>query len=301
MKKAYLIYEDKEAQKNHGFIEMFQQVGKEKGIDFSFVSKKDYQKFSEMTNPDLVLNRTRDPQVSRWYEERNIPVYHNSRLVELANHKYKMMMYFQRHLPEEVLKEKWCPATVFLTDPEQMGNISNRNIENTEIVKCSPDHISAVAPEALQHGVIKSVSGHGGNEVFLLQEEKKWRNVLAGREVVIQEKIECHSRDLRVYVLAGEIYCAMLREGKKDFRSNFSLGGSVREMGLNPAQREYIDCFIKCLPDHSAGMYSIDFLPLSDGRLIFDEVEEMVGCRMLYQYTEHDIVRDYVTYLSGKC
>ena len=72
-------------------------------------------------------------------------------------------------------------------------------------------------------------------------------------------------------------------------------------MGLTPAQRKYIDCFIKCLPDHSAGMYSIDFLPLSDGRLIFDEVEEMVGCRMLYQYTEHDIVKDYVTYLSEKC
>lgn len=301
MKKAYLIYEDKEAQKNHGFIEMFQQAGKERDIDFSFVSKKDHQIFSEKSNPDLVLNRTRDPEVSRWYEERNIPVYHNSRLVELANHKYKMMAYFQEHLPEEILKEKWCPATAFLTDPAQIGNISNINIESTEIVKCSPDHIGAVTPEVLRHGVIKSVSGHGGSEVFLLEDQEKWRDVLAGREVVLQEKIECHSRDLRVYVLAGEIYCAMLREGKKDFRSNFSLGGSVREMGLTTAQREYIDCFIKCLPDYSAGMYSIDFLPLPDGRLIFDEVEEMVGCRMLYQYTEHDIVRDYVTDLSGKC
>ena len=54
------------------------------------------------------------------------------------------------------------------------------------------------------------------------------------------------------------------------------------------------------LPDCFDGMYSIDFLPLPDGRLIFDEVEEMVGCRMLYQYTEHDIVKDYVTYLFGK-
>ena len=44
MKKAYLIYEDKEAQKNHGFIEMFQQAGKEKGIDFSFVSKNSSKK-----------------------------------------------------------------------------------------------------------------------------------------------------------------------------------------------------------------------------------------------------------------
>ena len=120
MKKAYLIYENKEAQKNHGFIEMFQQTGKEKGIDFSFVSKTDYQTFSEKINPDFVLNRTRDPEVSRWYEERNIPVYHNSRLVELANHKYKMMTYFQEHLPEKILNEKWCPATVFLTVPAQM-------------------------------------------------------------------------------------------------------------------------------------------------------------------------------------
>lgn len=298
MKKAYLIYENKEAQKNHGFIEMFQQAGKEKGIDFSFVSKTDYQTFSEKINPDFVLNRTRDPGVSRWYETRNIPVYHNSRLVELANHKYKMMTYFQEHLPEKILNEKWCPATVFLTVPAQMGDISNT--ENAEIMKYAADHIGTVIPEQMRHGVIKSVSGHGGSEVFLVEAQEEWRDILAGREVVVQEKIECHSRDLRVYVLAGEIYCAMLREGKKDFRSNFSLGGSVREMGLTPAQREYIDCFIKCLPDYFDGMYSIDFLPLPDGRLIFDEVEEMVGCRMLYQYTEHDIVKDYVTYLFGK-
>ena len=299
MKKAYLIYEDKEAQKNHGFIEMFQQAGKEKNIDFSFVSQTDHQISSEKIFPDLVLNRTRDPGVSCWYEERNIPVYHNSRLVELANHKYKMMAYFQENLPEKILKEKWCPATVFLTDPAQMGNISNT--ENAEIMKYAEDHIGAVTPERLRHGVIKSVSGHGGSEVFLVEDQEKWSDILAGREAVLQEKIECHNRDLRVYVLAGEIYCAMLREGKKDFRSNFSLGGNVREMGLTTAQREYIDCFIKCLPDYSAGMYSIDFLPLSDGRLIFDEVEEMVGCRMLYQYTEHDIVRNYVAYLSEKC
>ena len=68
-------------------------------------------------------------------------------------------------------------------------------------------------------------------------------------------------------------------------------------MGLTLAQREYIDCFIKCLPDCFDGMYSIDFLPLPDGRLIFDEVEEMVGCRMLYQYTEHDIISSE----SGDC
>ena len=102
---------------------MFQQTGKEKGIDFSFVSKTDYQTFSEKINPDFVLNRTRDPEVSRWYEERNIPVYHNSRLVELANHKYKMMTYFQEYLPEKILNEKWGKGTVSLTITEQYRNM----------------------------------------------------------------------------------------------------------------------------------------------------------------------------------
>ena len=59
---------------------------------------------------------------------------------------------------------------------------------------------------------------------------------------------------------------------KQDEGSILMDGRGVREMGLTLAQREYIDCFIKCLPDCFDGMYSIDFLPLPDGRLIFDEI-----------------------------
>ena len=41
-------------------------------------------------------------------------------------------------------------------------------------------------------------------------------------------------------------------------------------------------------------MAGIDFLVQWDGTLLFNELEEMVGCRMLYQCTERDIVRDYI-------
>lgn len=281
MKRAYLIYQKDEAEKNKGFIELFRQAGKREKIDFSYVPVTEYQKASEEKLPDLVLNRTRDPEVSRWYEERGVPVHHDSRLVALANHKYQMIRYFEEKLPETVRQHKWCPTIKFVPDASKL---------------CSDEAVERSLTEGYE--VIKSVSGHGGSEVFLMENRRQWEQVLAGREVILQEKIECHSSDMRVYVLFGEIYCAMLREGKDDFRSNFSLGGSVRKMGLTDLQRKYIDCFIKCLPEYEKGMYSIDFLPTDDGGLLFDEVEEMVGCRMLYQHTEYDIVADYIKKLD---
>ena len=57
MKRAYLIYQKDEAEKNKGFIELFRQAGKREKIDFSYVPVTEYQKASEEKLPDLVLNR----------------------------------------------------------------------------------------------------------------------------------------------------------------------------------------------------------------------------------------------------
>ena len=37
-----------------------------------------------------------------------------------------------------------------------------------------------------------------------------------------------------------------------------------------------------------------------DGRLIFNELEEMVGSRMLYNCSKHDIVKEYVELVQRK-
>lgn len=291
MKNAYIIYHPAEAEKNKNFIQMFQKAGKKYGIEFSLCYPdpsaekgiiicetesrgKDCAGKWYDTEPDLVLNRTRDPQISRMYEKKGIPVFHSANMVELANNKYKMIEYFREHLPAHITKKKWCPDTILWT--------------------ASKDKVD----DGFERGVIKSVEGHGGNEVFLAEDREKWEKSLLNRPVILQEKIECHSRDLRVYVLFGEIYCVMLRQGTRDFRSNFSLGGSVQKTELTQEQKEYVRCFIRCLPEYDRGMYSVDFLPLDDGTLLFDEVEEMVGCRMLYQYTDRDIVDDYVSGLA---
>ena len=45
------------------------------------------------------------------------------------------------------------------------------------------------------------------------------------------------------------------------------------------------------------GLAGLDFIIADDGRLVFNELEEMAGCRMIYQNTGRDIVRDYVMWL----
>ncbi len=272
--KGILIYYPWEAEKNKGFLQMFQEKGKAFGMEFSYCSIEEYQ---QKPLPDFVLNRTRQPEVSFWYQEREIPVFHSGELVGIANNKYATLEYFRQHLPQWVLGEKWCPESSLLSKEE---------IERIILQKKK-------LPKDM---VIKSLSGHGGREVFLTQEP--WQQVLSGEDCLLQERIKSHSQDLRVYILGGEIYQGILRTGKEDFRSNYSLGGRVEAYELNHKQREWIYAFVHALPQEWLGMLGLDFILTEDGQLLFNEVEEMVGCRMLYQCTERDIVKDYICWLK---
>lgn len=291
---GYIIYYPQEAAKNQDFIRMFQERGSTVGISFVYLSVYEYKKYQKNTLPSLVLNRTRTPEVSRWYQEREIPVFHEDVLVELANDKFKSLEYFRRHLSKEVLREKWCPDSRLLPKEEM-------------------EKIFFGKKELPGNKVVKSLDGHGGREVFLTGEISevsmdyyvdsdldKCRDfsILRGRDCMLQERISSDSQDLRVYILGGEIYQAVLRTGKNDFRSNFSLGGTAKAYELNREQTDWIWQFVKVLPGQQSGMLGIDFILDRDGRLIFNEIEEMVGCRMLYQCTSRDIVGDYVGWLK---
>ncbi|NLG58257.1 MAG: hypothetical protein GX540_07585, partial [Clostridiales bacterium] len=47
-----------------------------------------------------------------------------------------------------------------------------------------------------------------------------------------------------------------------------------------------------------AGLIGVDFL-FHQGRLLFNEIEDAVGTRMLYALGEGDIVRDYLAHILG--
>ena len=107
--RAYLVYHKEEAVKNQRFVSLFVKAGRESGIEFSYVP---YENYREEELPDLVLNRTRDAKVSRWYEERQVPVFHSSHITEIGNHKGKTLDFLRGRLPKEVLQTKWAPETV---------------------------------------------------------------------------------------------------------------------------------------------------------------------------------------------
>lgn len=292
MKQGYLIYQTEEGKRNQAFIEMFQKAGEAYGLLFSFVGIDEYQR---KPLPDLVLNRTRDAQVSRWYENRRIPVYHDSGLITIGNDKYKTLQVLQQRLPDFIQETFWCPGSFLVTQEQTL---------------CLPLLQQQIRDSfgSIQHVILKTVNGHGGNEVFRLpadpvREEEIWRKILVrlqGRMLLCQEWIESGSRDLRVYVLWGNIYAAVLRQGREDFRSNYSLGGQVSPYVLSRQERTYIDWFIRALGADRLAMAGVDFLLSEKGTLVFNELEEMVGSRMLYQCSSLDIVEDFVSILKKR-
>lgn len=243
--------------------------------------------------PDIVLNRTRDCAVSQFYERRGVNVYNSAHLTYIGNNKYEAIKYLSTHLAYDVLDKKWTANTQLL--------------KSTDLAKIlESEYINTITSNLTHFGndtVIKSVDGHGGAEVFLLEGNAsfdKRREIvqkLLGHDCVVQERIDSTSSDIRVYIVGGEIYAAMMRTGKDSFRSNYSLGGSAKEYRLDNAQKSYVMKFVDALGGSRIGMIGIDYIFTKDGELIFNEVEEMVGSRMLYEHTDYDIVKDYVQWI----
>lgn len=235
--------------------------------------------------PDTVINRTRDFKVSQFYENHGVKVYNPAYLTYIGNNKYEAVKYLSEHLTDTVKEQKWTARTWFIKSDKLLDMVATN-------LKCPS-----------KDTVIKSVDGHGGMEVFLLKAGdsfEKRRDIadrLLGHDCIVQEKIDSNSSDIRVYIIGGKIYAAMIRTGKDSFRSNYSLGGSAEEYKLNSAQKSYVIEFVKALGGSRIGMAGIDFILTKDGKLLFNEVEEMAGSRMLYERTSYDIVKDYVHWI----
>jgi len=297
MLDGYIIYNSSEAEKNRSFIEKFQEEGRQKGINFVYVPyDAPSGTYMEYGLPDLAINRTRDYRASRWYENKGVKVYNPSYLVYIGNNKYEALKYLAEHLPYEIKDTRWMAHT-WSVKSHDMYKIPDGGYLSTLTRNLAGDADNDI--------IIKSVSGHGGSEVFLLEKgagarrRKEIAECLAGRDCIVQERIASKSQDVRVYIIGGEIYASVIRTGNNDFRSNYSLGGNASEYKLDRAQRSYVMGFVQALGGSRIGMAGIDFILSEDGELIFNEVEDMAGSRMLYNCSRHDIVKDYVEWIAG--
>ena len=300
MNIAYIIYYDEEAKKNSGFIDMLKSECRKYDIAIEYISFEKVNLMSESSFENkfkkifFFINRTREYKLSLRFEKINVKVFHSSKITELGNNKYKtycyLKEYFERNKNEP--QGEWIAHTV-LVKADDLNNVLN-------------DYIG-------KDYVIKSVDGHGGSQVFSLNDDgtkhgsyRKNRDnaknniykALQGHDCVLQKRIDSDSNDIRVYIVFGKIYAAVLRHGNDGFKSNFSLGGSVEEYFPDEEQKKNIEKFIEAFGAEQLSMAGIDFILTRDGNLIFNELEEMVGSRMLYNCSKHDIVREYVEQIA---
>jgi RimK family alpha-L-glutamate ligase len=283
---GWLIYSRSDVEKNKSYIQFYIDEGKLRNISIRLVLAEDLVfgiqadqwyiacNNETVTRPDFAICRTIYPLLNKQLELMGIPVFNNSLLAEICNDKAKTYQY-----------------------------VAQLGIPMVDTEFCKNSFIRDRLAEIKDPTVIKAVAGHGGSQVFLVQpgDTTQVENFadgimqrLKGADAVIQPLIGSRHQDLRVYVIGNKIICAVLRTAKEGFKSNFSLGGEVRLYDLSFDEISLVKRIINLF---EIGMAGIDFIIGDNGELIFNEIEDVVGARMLYQCTDINLVGLYLDYI----
>lgn len=282
---AWLIYNRKQAEYNKQYIEFYRLEGAKLEIEVRLILVEElefgvknsnwiihYEK-QRIAYPDFAINRAIYPLLSRQLELMGIRVFNNSFVADICNDKAKTYQYLAR------------------TGIPMVDSCFYKN-----------DQLPDLLPQIKQPSVIKAVDGHGGSQVFLLNGIDGATNEvilkgIASSDFVIQPLTGSRHQDLRVYVIGKDIIAAVLRTAKHGFKANFSLGGEVSLYQLSKQEKILVNTIIDMFDFDLVG---IDFIIGEEGELIFNEIEDVVGSRMLYQCSDYNIVKSYLKYILHK-
>ena len=263
--RGLLIYTAADAARNRWFIDELRKAAEPEGISLRLcISEETALPQIAAMQPELVINRSRIAEFSAFCEETlHIRVYNSTRVTAVTHDKWETHCFLRAHgLPT--------------ADTERIAQ-------------------RGVYPEMPLPLVAKPTDGHGGAGVEWVGDADALERIL--REKTLPFLLQKPMRtgwDARIYMLGGQIYRAMLRTSA-GLRSNFSLGGSAAPCQPDAEMRALTDAVQRVLPLDFAG---IDLLRHPDGGYVIGEIEDAVGCRMLYQAGGCDPVRDYLHYIA---
>ena len=247
--KGYVYYAKADAVKNALFIEELQKEAEKIGIQLQLIVDDEIPD----EDADFILFRGRDYKLAKKFESAGYLVINRSEVNRIANHKLRTY---------ELALLLGVPA------------VPTKLIDSVEDIQAYPT-------------IIKTVDGHGGDEVFLVNKLEKAKEILItyeNRELIAQPYIESNSSDVRVFVIGTEIIGAVKRTGTDSFKSNYTLGGTVEKFNLPPAMEKDA---LKIATALRSDYIGIDFLLLLDGSWLLNEFEDPVGARSLY--VTHDL------------
>ncbi|SEM51864.1 ribosomal protein S6--L-glutamate ligase [Paenisporosarcina quisquiliarum] len=260
--KGLLIYERAEIERNRSFIDRLIKAASTFSHTLTVVDDKE-----PIPQADFIFFRTRNPQLSKKLEQRNIPMFNRAEVNVIANDKLKAIQ---------------------LVQLLGIATVPTKKITTVSEIKEYPV-------------VLKTINGHGGKQVELVHTEKEastYLNTFSEETIIAQHYIETNATDVRIFMLGEEVLGAVKRTGPKDsFKSNFTLGGTVEKYTLNSQQRTEVEKIAKALKSDYIG---IDFLLLPDESWLFNEIEDPVGARSYFETTKQDIAEPIMEYINNK-
>ena len=258
MISGLIVYNSIDTSRNQWFIDEFLQKLNDEEVSLSFLDEDFLMEYVKTHKVDFVIYRARNYELVEALEQRNIRVFNNALTNKIANNKL---------LTYEFLKESKLPFI--------------ETSRKAELYPC----------------IMKSVSGHGGQEVFLINNEEEKKSILKEHSNLdfIYQKYFSNSGDVRLYILNKSLITAIKRDNPNDYRNNFSLGGNVSK--YDPS-KEMKDVAIKIAELLNADFIGVDFL-LTEGGYKVIEIEDPVGSRMVYKTTDIDIISKYIDYIRN--
>ncbi len=273
--RGWLVYERANVARNERYIGKWMAQATARGVSLELITTDDIawgvrgdKPFLQASSPlpDFAVMRAPIPLLTKHFERLGVRAFNDSRVSEIANDKRKTHAELCELVP--------MMDTAFV----------------------SPGAFQCPFPYPV---VVKAARGCGGRQVFMASDDRQYQAALdsiAPDDAVVQPVCDTPGKDLRVYMLGKRIVAPMLRESHDDFKSNLGLGGGARRVDLP----EEIERMARAIAERfDFGLVGVDFI-FHKGKPVFNEIEDAVGARMLYMYTDIDIVKEYFDLIEAR-
>lgn len=261
---GWLIYDKDGAKRNEWFIDHISSLAKNYNISLDLKIVSSVQDLFNLKLPNFAIIRSINTQITKFLTLNNVRCFNNEVTSLIAN-------------------DKW--------QTYQLCKKLNIKVMPTEQI------INGQSPSFDVPYVIKTVSGHGGSEVSIINNSYDFDLVAEkykGKKIIAQKLCSTVGVDMRLYVLGGKIVNSVKRESLTDFRSNFSLGGNAVLYSHTQEQKQVVDTLYRELKFDFVG---VDFIS-HNGEWVLNEIEDVVGTRMLYDCGDTKTVKAWIEYIS---
>lgn len=280
MDTLWLLYDEADLAVNLGFVDLMRDRGRVRGLNIVPVTTQELTLGMDASGapvclragvparPRAVLSRQRDSLISFHFERMGVPCVNGAACAPSAT--------TSAHAPVS----------------QRSAHARNRLLPAT----------ASAPPPGTRFPSSKPACSHGGDRVALVSNEREWHQAAAAilpQPALQQAVADGAGQDLRVYVVHGRIVAAVMRTAAQGVVSNFKRGGSVALHSLTPQERALAQAVIDRFSSAGAPLTLAGVDLMNDrGRPVVNEVEDVVGSRMLYQTSDIDIVSLFLDGLS---